>query len=123
MNEQLETINVGGNVRVKSMRIEKGKENLEARARLTELKETKADRIKESLKRFGKKSADIVDKVYSPVRKVASKIAFSRPKKFKKILRKGSRATIVLNQPVYLEDKQRFFNEAIKQERRNLFFK
>lgn len=63
--------------------------------------------------------------------KVAGVKAYSKFKKFagarltkpKKILRATPKATVVLNQPVYTKDENRFFTHAIDSERRQLFFK
>mgnify|MGYP003132445106 FL=1 len=69
------------------------------------------------------KGAGVVDKTTGQ--------AVSRLKKFgrkrlkgRKILRRAKQATVVINQPV-AEEPQRshFFNSAVQQERRNLFFR
>lgn len=42
--------------------------------------------------------------------------------KSRKVLRATGRAVIVENQPVYIRDENRFFNDEVRQERRQLFF-
>ena len=56
--------------------------------------------------------------------KVASKVSGMVPSSLKnrKILRDKAKVTVAVNQPVYLNDKQRFFKEEMEEERRQLFF-
>lgn len=43
--------------------------------------------------------------------------------KNKQILKEQKQVTIVENQPVYTQDRNRYFKQAWKEERRQLFFK
>lgn len=56
------------------------------------------------------------------IRNPVSKILNGRLKN-KKVLRKSPQAVIVENQPVYTEDRNRFFNDEVIEDRRQLFFK
>lgn len=57
--------------------------------------------------------------------KVLNKLhGISNNKKFtnKKLIHSSSRATIVENQPVYSQDRSRFFNDSVQEDRRQLYF-
>lgn len=58
------------------------------------------NRIRNKLSSFGKKSVT-----------------------FKPIVKKETRSTVVINQPVYTQDRSRFFKDEIEEDRRQLFFK
>lgn len=60
-----------------------------------------------------------------PIKKTLRRVEKSIFKKaeFKKVLKKSPRATVVVNQPVYTEDKSRFFKDEWDEEKRSLFFK
>lgn len=48
--------------------------------------------------------------------------AFSSKIKSRRVLRKMPQAVIVETQPVYIRDRNRFFNDEFTEERRQLFF-
>lgn len=41
----------------------------------------------------------------------------------KSVFRHGSQATVMINQPIYTEDRSRYFNEALEEEKKQLFFR
>lgn len=51
------------------------------------------------------------------------KKTFPKKLKSKDIIKSSPRATIVENQPVYTQDKSRFFKDEWDEEKRQLFFK
>jgi hypothetical protein len=66
---------------------------------------------------FKKKLGEKISKITGNLAKGLLKKPKSRS-----FIRKGVKASIVLNQPVYTEDKQRFFNHAVNEERKRLYF-
>lgn len=47
----------------------------------------------------------------------------NRAVKSKAVLRHGSQVTVLINQPVYTKDRSRYFNEALEEEKKQLFFR
>ena len=57
------------------------------------------------------------------LQKILKKTAFKRSKAPKSIIKPTGRTTILLNQPVYLEDEPKYYKEGVKQLKKRLFYK
>ena len=70
------------------------------------------------------KAKNFANKVGSRAGRIADKLFHAKSSKLKsrKIMRSTSRPTIVENQPVYSEDRSRFFSDTIAEDKRQLFF-
>ena len=79
-------------------------------------REIKAKKEELVFRKMLTKGAKVLNKVESFLGKRTLKRA--RP-----MTKKMPRGTVVLNQPVYIEDSPRYFKEAVDEERRQLFFK
>ena len=83
----------------------------EVRSKRIELAKLKAKRYVRAVHYQAKRTVRAIEKVM--------------PKRFsnKQVLKEKNKVTIVENQPVYSKDKSRFFKEAWKEEKRQLYFK
>lgn len=85
-----------------------------------------APRIKQKIKEKKEVLKELKDiktnKKKSKLLKFVDKLGRSKLSN-KRILKKEPHATVIVNQPVYTQDKSRFFKEAWEEEKKQLYFK
>lgn len=82
-----------------------------------------SEKIRKLVNKKARDSYRYVDK--KVVIKNKLKVDRTFPSKFKdrEVLKEQNRVTVQVNQPVYEDDKSRFFKEAWKEEKKQLYFK